>query len=66
MRRQTAIGTTLFLAGVLAGSILSQSIKPARADAVNWEIISREPGFREAVVDVINSCIVDNSIIYCN
>ena len=55
MRRLLLLGTTLFLAGLLSGILLSQSISPARADAVDWESISKEPGFRDAVIDVTAS-----------
>ncbi len=60
------IHLTIFSAGLLIGAALTTLVEPAHADAVNWADIAEDPGFRAAVVDVINSCIVDNAIIYCN
>ena len=51
---------------MLAGSLLVPVISPAVADDEKWKDIASDPGFRAAVIEVINSCIVDNSIIYCN
>ncbi len=67
MKNSTPLrNTALFAAGMLAGALLVQTIAPAQADTVKWENIAEDPGFRTAVIEVINSCIVENSIIYCN
>lgn len=56
----------IFAAGLLAGSLLQQLVPEARAEAVNWQETVQDPAFRAAVIDVINACIVDNGIIFCN
>ena len=56
----------IFAAGLLIGAALQQLVPAAQADALNWQKISQQPEFRAAVVEVINSCIVDNGIIFCN
>lgn len=56
----------VFTAGLLAGAALQHLAPAARADAVDWQQISQQPEFRAAVIEVINSCIVDNGIIFCN
>ncbi len=56
----------VFALGLGAGLGLSLVIPDARADKVEWETLAQNPEFRRAVVEVINSCLVDNSIIYCN
>ena len=67
MKRRHSIFVAMgFTAGVIAGSTTASLISPARADPVDWETTAKEPAFRAAVVEVINSCIVENSIIYCN
>ncbi len=60
------IHLAIFSTGLLIGAGLTTLVEPAHADAVNWADIADDPGFRAAVVEVINSCIVDNAIIYCN
>ena len=64
--RKFAIALALFSAGFLAGSVGVGLVSPARADVVKWQDIAKDPGFRSAVVEVINSCLVENGIIYCN
>jgi hypothetical protein len=64
--RQSLLIATVFAAGIAAGGATATLISPARADTINWQEIAKEPGFRVAVVEIINSCIVENSIIYCN
>ena len=64
--RKLVIALALFSAGFLAGSAGVDLVSPARADAVKWQDVAEEPGFRAAVVEVINSCLVENGIIYCN
>ena len=64
--RQSLFISLAFTAGIIAGSKTAMTISPAQAGTFNWAKISEEPGFRAAVVEVINSCIVDNGIIYCN
>ncbi len=55
-----------FAAGLLAGAALQHFTPVAQADPVDWQEIAEQPAFRAAVIEVINSCIVENSIIFCN
>lgn len=55
-----------FSAGLLTGSLLQQLVPEAQAGTVNWQETVQDPAFRAAVIDVINACIVDNGIIFCN
>lgn len=64
--RKYFIALAIFGAGFAAGQLGVELVSPAQADAVKWQDIAEDPGFRAAVVEVINSCLVDNGIIYCN
>ena len=54
-----------FLAGISAGAATNAVIAQAKAGDSAWAEAANDPAFRKAVVEVINSCIVQNSIIYC-
>jgi hypothetical protein len=56
----------MFALGLLAGLALDAAVAPAEASKLDWEAIAKEPPFRAAVIEVIDACIVDNGIIYCN
>ena len=67
MQRLVHLKTTaVFAAGIILGAALALGIPSAKADKVEWETLAANPEFRRAVVEVVNSCLVDNSIIYCN
>ena len=56
----------IFCFGLVAGLALDSSVAPATAADMKWSEIAKDPGFRAAVIEVIDACIVDNGIIYCN
>lgn len=56
----------IFTIGLASGLAFNYLAAPAQADEVEWETLASDPQFRRAVIEVINSCLVDNSIIYCN
>ncbi|MEM0954385.1 MAG: hypothetical protein AAGI24_09595 [Pseudomonadota bacterium] len=65
------VAALLFCGGVLTG-IAGQSLA-ADTDSLtiatpvsNWETLAENPAFRTAVIAVINSCLVDNGVIYCD
>lgn len=64
--RKTLAALALFGAGVFTGTALQALIPQAHADEIAWSDVVRDPEFRAAVIEVVNSCIVENSIIYCN
>ena len=64
--RTRAIALALFLSGAAVGSLVAPAIAPARADAIDWKAVAKDPAFRAAVVEVIDSCLVENGFIYCN
>lgn len=64
--RKTLIALALFSSGALVGSQFAPLVTPAQADEVKWAEVAQNPSFRAAVIEVINSCIVDNGIIFCN
>ena len=64
--RRVASTLIIFACGLLAGILLDAAIAPATAGEMKWEEIAKDPGFRAAVIEVIDACIVDNGIIYCN
>lgn len=66
MKQKLLIGGGIFAAGLLAGLVLPAIAAPADVGDFNWQKISQQPEFRAAVIDVVNSCIADNGIIYCN
>lgn len=63
--RNLLISTVIFLAGLAAGSAVTPLIQHAQAGEIDWTSAAQDPEFRNAVIEVINSCIVDNAIIYC-
>jgi len=56
----------VFAAGLLDDAIVTELVPQARAAAVDWKSAAQDPAFRAAVIEVINECIVDNGIIFCN
>jgi hypothetical protein len=56
----------VFVAGLLVGAIITELVPKAQAAAVDWNAAAQDPAFRAAVIEVINECIVDNGIIFCN
>ncbi|MDJ0879880.1 MAG: hypothetical protein QNI86_14775 [Halieaceae bacterium] len=56
----------IFAAGLLAGLGIDRLVPEAQASEVNWQQVAQDPEFRAAVVEVINACIVENGIIFCN
>jgi hypothetical protein len=54
-----------FAAGITLGAVGNTLIAPANAGDVVWSDVAKDPAFRQAVAEVINACIVQNSIIYC-
>ncbi len=60
------IASLIFSAGLVVGLGIQQLVPEAQADTVDWRDVAQEPEFRDAVIEVINGCIVDNGIIFCN
>ncbi len=57
---------TLFGAGVMLGSTLNPPEVSAGIELGDWQTLSQDPDFRKAVIAVIDSCLVDNGMIYCD
>ena len=66
MRKQITLAAGLVFTGFIAGLASDKLIESAQAGEPDWQKISQQPEFRRAVAEVVASCIVDNSIIYCN
>ena len=49
----------------VAGAANAESISTT-TPAADWEKLAQDPAFRAAVIAVINSCLVDNGVIYCD
>ena len=63
--KQILSALVIFLAGVWLGGAVAPSLSHAQSGEIDWSTVVNEPGFRAAVIDVINACLVDNGIIYC-
>jgi hypothetical protein len=64
--RKLLIFLTIFSSGLLIGSQLAVLVAPAEAGQMQWAEVADDPEFRAAVIKVIDSCIVENAIIFCN
>ncbi|MEE4661845.1 MAG: hypothetical protein V2J89_15355 [Halieaceae bacterium] len=67
---KTACAIALFGAGALLGTAaqLHADIPTAGLpDSLDgsWQSLAQNPDFRAAVIAVIDSCLVDNGVIYC-
>ena len=60
------VALAIFSSGLLVGARAISPIAPARADEMKWSEVADDPEFRAAVIKVIDSCIVENAVIYCN
>ncbi len=60
------VAALIFAAGLLVGLGIDLLVPEAQASEINWQQVAQDPEFRAAVVEVINACIVENSIIFCN
>lgn len=66
MKSRTLALAAAFLAGTLIGASLLPLRSSATESATNWQEVAKDPTFRAAVIEVLNGCIVDAGIIYCN
>jgi hypothetical protein len=66
MKSRTLTLAAAFLAGTLIGVSALPLRTSAQAAATDWEEVAKDPAFRAAVIEVLNGCIVDAGIIYCN
>ena len=64
--RKLLFTCAIFASGLLVGSQVAPLVAPAHAGEVNWSEVADDPGFRAAVIKVIDSCLVENAMIYCN
>ena len=64
--RKAFLALALFTGGALFGGLYGPVISPAQAGDTNWATVADDPEFRAAVIKVIDSCLVDNAMIYCN
>lgn len=64
--RKLLFTLAVFAIGLLVGGQIAPLVNRAQAGDMNWSAVADDPAFRAAVIKVIDSCLVDNSIIYCN
>ena len=64
--RNLLFSCAIFASGLLVGSQVAPLVAPAYAGEMNWSEVADDPGFRTAVIKVIDSCLVENAMIYCN
>ena len=54
-----------FFTGMTLGAATIAVVQPANASQPVWQDVAKDPAFRNAVIEVVSSCIIQNSIIYC-